>query len=104
MAELRFRGADQVALVQLKGKLIRWNRTGVTKFFDHDALKTERGGVVLDRSDRNVGAHPITAEETLDRRIAAAQAARESNAWAPISIDELDSATRQQLEALGYMD
>jgi len=97
---------SQVGLVRAHDKLVRWNDTGATKYFDASEMATEATGTDVDPN--RLGDYPLAVRDgfvELDRRIAqASEAGKRVYADAPESAPELDDLTRRHLKSLGYIE
>jgi len=97
---------SQVALIRREGKVIRWNDTGVTRYFDREAMRSERAGVVVDPGRMSEhDTHVREAVSQLERRLDQAKAAgKELYAGATDSAAHPDADTTERLRALGYIN
>ncbi len=100
LADLRLMGLRQLALVRQSDKVIRFEKEGVTLYYDREALEEERDGRTVGPA---AGDPARAASQRLDERIREARALAPLVGGAPVQAGKVSRATLEMLRALGYL-
>jgi arylsulfatase A-like enzyme len=95
-----------VGLVTKDGKVIRWERKGVTKYFDLREVSIDGPGRVIDPLEKRIMSRPVygLVRALEARQKEAIEAGKSFHAGSVPSEAEIDSDIRERLRSLGYID